>query len=440
MELDPLVLARMQFAMNITFHILFPSINIALAWILLAFKLLYQKTGNNYWLSAYRLWVKIFGISFGIGVVTGVTMSFQFGTNWPGFMDSVGNVAGPLIGYEVLTAFFLEATFLGVMLFGEGRISQRAHTIATLLVAIGTTLSVFWILALNSWMQTPQGVEVIDGKVYVLNWMEVIFNPSFPLRFTHMLIASALTAGFFIAGISAHQKLRGDITKGVDMTMKVGVFIIAIMIPLQFVIGHKLGGKMVDYQPEKIAAMEAIWKTESDLSYTLIGFPDDQSNTTKFAIMIPHLGSLLLGGSIDAAPNGLDQFDTHPAVAKTFWSFRAMFYTAFVMLFVSWYIAYKVLRHKKISHRMLNVLSKTTFIGWIAVIGGWYLAEIGRQPWIVHGILRTKDAVAGHTPDIMLSSFILYLLLYIFLFISFIYVIYYVVNKSTDKTLQAEGK
>ncbi|MCB1636063.1 MAG: cytochrome ubiquinol oxidase subunit I, partial [Xanthomonadales bacterium] len=230
MTLDPIVLARIQFAANISFHILFPTITIALGWLLLYFKLRWRRSGNPAWQAAYRTWVKVFALSFALGVVSGITMSFQFGTNWPGFMERVGNIAGPLLGYEVLTAFFLEAAFLGIMLYGQGRVSDRVHTLATWLVAIGTTLSAFWILALNSWMQTPQGFEMIDGQAHATDWAAIVFNPSFPYRLIHMLLASGLTVAFLMAGLSAWRRLRGDRGEETRLTLRTGVLTAAVLI------------------------------------------------------------------------------------------------------------------------------------------------------------------------------------------------------------------
>ena len=257
MELDTFLLSRIQFAANISFHILFPTITIALCWFLFFFRVQYNRTNDDVWMRCYRFWVKIFALSFAIGVVSGLVMSFQFGTNWPGYMETVGNIAGPLLGYEVLTAFFLEATFLGIMLFGINRVSPRVHTLATLLVAIGTSLSAFWILALNSWMQTPDGFEMRDGVAFPLSWWDIIFNPSMPYRLTHMMLASGLTAAFLIAGISAYRILKGDHKPAPRLALKVGIFAAAILIPLQIFMGDLHGLNTLKHQPAKIAAMEA---------------------------------------------------------------------------------------------------------------------------------------------------------------------------------------
>ncbi|MCW8880295.1 MAG: cytochrome ubiquinol oxidase subunit I, partial [Kangiellaceae bacterium] len=257
--LETLILSRIQFAVNISFHILFPTITIALAWFLFYFKVRHDLSGHPVWMRLYRFWVKIFALTFAIGVVSGITMSFQFGTNWPGFMEKVGNIAGPLLGYEVLTAFFMEATFLGAMLFGMKRIPNWMHTLSTFLVALGTSLSAFWILALNSWMQTPQGHIMIDGVAHPESWMAIIFNPSFPYRLMHTLLASGLTASFLIGGISAYRLLKGDDKKAPQLALKAAMITAAILVPLQILVGDLHGLNTFKHQPQKVAAMEGIW-------------------------------------------------------------------------------------------------------------------------------------------------------------------------------------
>ncbi|RVC60033.1 cytochrome ubiquinol oxidase subunit I, partial [Mesorhizobium sp. M4B.F.Ca.ET.088.02.2.1] len=259
--MDPLILSRIQFGANISFHILFPAITIALGWVLLFFKLRYNRTGDSAWMRAYFTWVKVFALSFAMGVVSGVTMSFQFGTNWPGYMETVGNIAGPLLAYEILTAFFLEAAFLGIMLFGFRRVSNRIHTLATVLVAGGTTVSAFWIIALNSWMQTPAGFEMRDGKAHAVDWWAIVFNPSMPYRLVHMLLASGLTVSFLIAGLSALRYLTGDRSESMWKALRTGVFTAAILIPIQIFAGDQHGLNTLEHQPQKIAAMEANWNT-----------------------------------------------------------------------------------------------------------------------------------------------------------------------------------
>ena len=250
-ELDTLMLSRIQFAANISFHILFPMITIALGWVLLFFKLRFNASGDEKWMAAYRLWVKVFALTFALGVVSGITMSFQFGTNWPGFMEKVGNIAGPLLAYEVLTAFFLEASFLGIMLFGYKRVSNRVHTLATVLVAVGTTISAFWILVLNSWMHTPAGFEMIDGQAHATDWLAIIFNPSMPHRLAHVLIASGLTVAFLIGGVSAYRWLRNDRAPSVFAGLRTGLVMAAVLTPLQVVVGDLHGLNTLQHQPRK---------------------------------------------------------------------------------------------------------------------------------------------------------------------------------------------
>lgn len=306
--LDTLMLSRIQFAANISFHILFPTITIALGWILVFFKWRYLRTQVSEWLDLYYFWVKVFALTFALGVVSGITMSFQFGTNWPGFMERVGNVAGPLLGYEVMTAFFMEATFLGVMLFGRGRVPEWLHTLSTVLVAVGTSLSAFWILVLNSWMHTPAGYEVIDGVVHVTSWKEVIFNPSMPYRLAHTLLASALTASFLIAGISAYQVLRNAKHQAAKMGLKVAVSVAALAIPVQILVGDLHGLNTLEHQPAKIAAMEGVWQTERGAPLLLFALPNEETRSNDFALGIPNLASLILTHDMNGEIVGLDAF------------------------------------------------------------------------------------------------------------------------------------
>ncbi len=334
---DALILARMQFAANITFHILFPTISIALGWFLIFFKTRFLSTGQAHWMAAYQFWIKIFALTFAIGAVSGITMSFQFGTNWPGFMNTVGNVAGPLLAYEVLTAFFLEATMLGIMLFGRGRVSEWVHTLATWLVAFGTTASAFWILALDSWMQTPSGFEMIDGKAYVLSWFDVIFNPSFPFRMIHMLLASGLTVAFLVAGLSAFRWLKGDRSQEIQATLRVGVWVAAVLIPIQILVGDLHGLNTLAHQPAKLAAMEGIWHTEKGVGAVLFAIPDAETQSNHYEIAIPKLASLYLTHDINGEIKGVSAFgEDHPPVGPVFWAFRIMVGVGLLMLGVSW--------------------------------------------------------------------------------------------------------
>lgn len=428
-SLDPLLLSRIQFAANISFHILFPSITIALGWVLLFFKLKFNKTGEEAWMEAYRFWVKVFALSFAMGVVSGVTMSFQFGTNWPGFMNSVGNIAGPLLAYEVLTAFFLEASFLAVMLFGFRRVSNRVHTLATVLVAVGTTFSAFWILALNSWMHTPVGFEMIDGQAYATDWVQIIFNPSFPYRFTHMMLASGLTVAFLVAGLSAFRWLRNDRKKSVMLAMITGVYMAAALIPVQIIVGDQHGLNTLKHQPAKIAAMEGVWETETHVPLLLFALPDEEKQMNHFEIGIPNLASYILNQDLTIPIEGIKSFDDAPPVAPVFFAFRIMVGIGLLMLVVSWYCFYRLHRYKNTDRLGATALACMTFSGWIAVLAGWYVTEIGRQPFLVYGVLRTEDAVTDVSGSMVGLSLIMYLILYAALLAAYIGTLFYLARK-----------
>ena len=435
--LDAILLARIQFAANMTFHILFPTISISLGWVLLFFKLRFVKTGRQHWMDAYQFWVKIFALTFAMGVVSGITMSFQFGTNWPGYMEKVGNIAGPLLAYEVLTAFFLEATMLGVMLFGRARVSERMHTTATLLVASGTTLSAFWILALNSWMHTPAGYVMVDGQAHVTSWLQVIFNPSFPYRFTHMMLASGLTVAFLVAGVSSYRWLRSDRGLEVMAGLKTGIYLAAMLIPLQIIAGDLHGLNTLEHQPAKLAAMEGIWKTEKGVPAVLFALPDEKTRSNRYEIAIPKLASLYLTHSLDGEVKGLDQFEgKHPPVAPVFWGFRIMVGVGMLMLLVSWASVFQLKPWKKSTDRTLTiwharVLVAMTFAGWVALIAGWYVTEIGRQPWLVSGILTAADAASKVTAPRIALTLSVYLTLYAALIVAYVSVVFYLARHKT---------
>lgn len=449
--MDALILARMQFAANITFHILFPTITIALGWVLLFFRWRWLTTQDTAWLASYRFWTKVFALSFALGVVSGVTMSFQFGTNWPGFMEKAGNVAGPLLGYEVLTAFFLEAGFLGVMLFGHGRVSERVHMMASFFVAFGTTVSAFWILALNSWMQTPAGHEIIDGVFHVVSWSEVIFNPSFPYRFAHMLLASALTCSFLLAGLSAWQLLRGAAERSAPKILRVGLTLAAVAIPVQILVGDMHGLNTLEHQPQKIAAMEGVWQTERGAPLLLFAWPDAETRSNKFEIAIPRLASLILTHDENGEVKGINEFgDMHPPVAPVFWAFRVMVGTGVLMLAVSWagWWIYRRAQWQatRLPKSLLWVLAGMTFSGWVATVAGWYVTEIGRQPYVVFGLLRTADVAATTVPSSMIGlSLAMYLTLYAALIVAYVAVLKYMAEKpedviETNALEEAEGR
>lgn len=436
-EFDPYLLSRIQFASNVTFHIMFPSITIVLSWILLFFKLRYNWTKNQAWMQSYFFFTKVFALSFAIGVVSGVTMSFQFGTNWPGYMKTVGNVAGPLLAYEVLTAFFLEATFLGIMLFGFRRVPGWLHTTATILVAIGTTASAFWILVLNSWMQTPQGFEMIQGangqlQAHVTSWYEVIFNPSMPYRLSHMLLASGLTSCFLIAGLSAYRLLRNDFSESVKKSLKTSIILAAILIPIQIFVGHEHGINTEKYQPAKLAAMEAAFETKKGMPLVLFAIPNKEEKRNDYEIKIPYLGSLIVTHSFDGEIKGLNDFENIPPVIPVFFGFRIMVGLGVLMLLSSWFGAYKIFRKKSMPKIFLKTLVGMTFVGTIATIAGWYVTEIGRQPWLVYNVLSTKDALGPVTGGKVMTTLIMYLGVYVFLTIAYIATLFYMARKAGD--------
>jgi cytochrome d ubiquinol oxidase subunit I len=438
---DALILARAQFGINIGFHILFPAITIALAWYLVAFRIAYQRTRNPEWLATYRLWVKIFALTFTMGVVTGVVMSFQFGTNWPRYMTTVGAIAGPLLAYEVLTAFFLEATFLGVMLFGMNRVPDWVHIASALLVAFGTTVSAFWILALNSWMQTPAGHVFADGQWVAASWMGVIFNPSFPYRFTHMMLASGLTTSFVIAGLSAWRLLRAPSDGGAAKTMRAGLVTAAVLIPIQIFVGDQHGLDTLEHQPAKIAAMEAIWHTERGVPLVLFAIPDEARGRNDYSIELPYGASLILRHRADAQLQGLDAFGKdHPPVAPVFFAFRAMVGVGVLMLVVSWWGTWATRRRRAAPRWMLWMLALFTFAGWVATDAGWIVTEIGRQPWLVTGVLRTADAAGDISPAQLGASLTGYILTYTMMFVAYIVVLTHIAGAGAgDKPAPAGG-
>jgi cytochrome d ubiquinol oxidase subunit I len=429
--MDALLLSRIQFAANISFHILFPMISLSLGWVLLFFKWRYGASGNEKWMNAYRLWVKVFALTFALGVVSGVTMSFQFGTNWPGFMEKVGNVAGPLLAYEVLTAFFLEATFLSIMLFGFKRVSNRVHTLATALVAIGTTLSAFFILSLNSWMHTPAGYEIRDGVVHATDWFAILFNPSFVYRLVHTTLASFLTVAFLLAGLSAYRWLRGDRTDAVRATLATGIVLAAVVAPAQIVAGDLHGLNTLEHQPAKVAAMEGLWETRAGAPLVLFALPDETTQTNQFAIEIPKLASLILRHDPDGVVQGIDAFEgEHPPVAAVFWSFRIMVGTGLLMLAVAWFGAYHVWRRREPPTWFSRGLVAMTFSGWVAVLSGWYTTEIGRQPFLVSGVLKTADAVTTVPAANVATTLFIYLLVYAVLIASYVSVLFYLARQA----------
>ena len=436
---DLLLLARAQFGLNIGFHILFPSLTIALAWFLVYFRIRFAWSGDAAWLATYKLWTKVFALSFAMGVVSGITMSFQFGTNWPGFMNRVGNIAGPLLAFEVLTAFFLEATFLGVMLFGMNRVPPWVHIAATVLVAVGTLVSSFWILALSSWMHTPAG-QVMDGGALIAgDWLQVIFNPSFPYRFVHMLLASGLTASFVLAGLSAWRLLRAPVDASALHTLRTGVAIAAVLAPLQIFVGDLHGLNTLEHQPAKIAAMEALWKTGRGAPLVLFAVPNAETRRNDFAIEVPKLASLILTHDLDGEVKGIDAFapsapgadQLAPPVAPVFFAFRLMLAVGVSMLALAWIGTWVLRKGATPPAWLLWSFAGFTFSGWAATLAGWLVTEIGRQPWLVTGVLRTSQAV-GRVPEAQLGASLTgYVLVYALMLGAYIVVITHLAGKGT---------
>jgi cytochrome d ubiquinol oxidase subunit I len=429
-----LFLARVQFGLNIAFHILFPSLTIGLAWFLVYFRVRYERTREVAWLDTYRLWTKVFALSFAMGVVSGIVMSFQFGTNWPGFMNKVGNIAGPLLAFEVLTAFFLEATFLGVMLFGMNRVPGWLHCLSAVMVAAGTSISAFWILALNSWMQTPAGHVLDGGQIIAGDWWAVIFNPSFPYRLAHMLLASGLTAAFAMAGLSAWRLLRAGGDAGARGTLRAGTLVAAVLAPLQIVAGDLHGLNTLEHQPAKIAAMEALWHTGKGASLVLFALPDEKARRNDLAIEVPRGAALILRHDPEGELKGLDDFaPDHPPVAAVFYAFRVMVGIGVGMLALAWYGAWRLRRNCAAPRWLLWTYAAFTFSGWVAVLAGWLVTEIGRQPWLVTGILRTSEAAGAVSGAELGASLTGYVLAYSLMLLAYLVVITHLAGRGAAR-------
>ncbi|MBI9086466.1 MAG: cytochrome ubiquinol oxidase subunit I [Desulfobacterales bacterium] len=413
-HLDPLLLARVQFAFTISYHIVFPAFTIGLASWLAVLEWRWLRTGNPVFAEVYRMWVKIFAVAFGMGVVSGVVMSFQFGTNWSAFADAGGNVLGPLLGYEVLTAFFLEASFLGVMLFGWNRVSPRMHFAATVIVATGTLISAFWILSANSWMQTPAGFEIgADGLLYPTDWLALIFNPSFPYRFVHMVVATYLTTAFVVAGIGGFYLWRGRHLPQARVMFGMAMIMAVFVAPAQLLVGDMHGLNTFAHQPAKVAAMEGLWETERGAPLKLFGWPDQEAETTRFAVEIPKLSSLILTHSLDGEVRGLKEWPRgdRPPVAWVFWCFRIMVGLGMLMILTGVMAVFLHWRKRLFDTRWFQYWCMALSpAGFISVLAGWFVTEVGRQPWVVYGVMRTADAVSpvpGGTVAISLSAFVL---------------------------------
>ncbi|HGN9273664.1 TPA: cytochrome ubiquinol oxidase subunit I [Providencia stuartii] len=399
--LTALELARIQFAFTVSFHIIFPAITIGLASFLAVLEGLWLKTRDSDYIKLFHFWSKVFAVNFGMGVVSGLVMAYQFGTNWSFFSDFAGGITGPLLTYEVLTAFFLEAGFLGVMLFGMNRVGEKLHFFATCMVALGTIISTFWILASNSFMQTPQGFEIIDNRIVPVDWLAVIFNPSFPYRLLHMTTAAFLAAAFFIGASADWHLLKGNKSSAMKKMFSMSLWLILVLAPLQALIGDAHGLNTLKHQPVKVAAMEGHWENKPGEATPLIlfGIPNMEKEKTEYALEIPYLASIILTHSLDKQVPALKDYppEDRPNVFMVFWSFRVMVGLGLLMIAAGvwglWLRYRKNLYESKVFLRFMFVMAPS---GLIAILAGWFTTEIGRQPWVVYGLQRTADAVSAH--------------------------------------------
>jgi cytochrome d ubiquinol oxidase subunit I len=432
MDLDATFLARIQFAFTVSFHIIFPSFTIGLAAFIATLLVRWRMTGHEHLHRLARFWTKIFAVSFAMGVVSGIVLSYEFGTNWSGFSRVVGNVIGPLLGYEVLTAFFLEASFLGIMLFGWNRVSPNLHVTSAVLVAIGTSLSAFWILAANSWMQTPTGHEVRDGIAYPVSWLEIIFNPSFPYRFAHMFTAAYLTTSLVVAAVGARYLLAGRFQEESKTMLRMGIGMVALLAPLQAVIGDMHGLNTAEHQPAKVAAMEAHWDGSKPADLVLFAWPDEKEETNHFEISIPKIASLIITHSTDGLFKGLKDFapEDRPPVKPVFFAFRVMVGLGVLMIAAGLIGAFLWWRGSLFNTTWyLKPLAISWPAGFVAILAGWWVTETGRQPWLATGILRTADAASPVSAGAVLTTLILFVIVYSIVFSMGIYYINRLIEK-----------
>jgi cytochrome d ubiquinol oxidase subunit I len=440
-ELDPILLARIQFAFTVSFHIVFPAFTIGLASWLAVVEGLWLKTGNKTYKEIYKFWIKIFAVCFGMGVVSGVVMSYQFGTNWSVFSDRVGSVIGPLLGYEVLTAFFLEASFLGIMLFGWNRVSDKMHFVSTLIVAVGTLVSAFWILAANSWMQTPQGFEIdSNGLLQPTNWLEVIFNPSFPYRFVHMILAAYLTTAFTVGGVAAWYLWKNRFVKHARIMFGMAMLMAVFVAPLQLIVGDLHGLNTLEHQPAKVAAMEGIWETEKGADLRLFAIPDQEAEKNHYEIVIPDAASLILTHDKDGEVKGLKEWapEDRPPVAIVFWSFRVMVAIGMAMILTGIMAVILFLRKKLFEARWFQIWCMAlTPAGFIALLAGWFVTEVGRQPYVAYGVIRTSDAVSPVLGEHVALSLLAFIVVYTVLFGAATYYILKLIGKGIDTQKEA---
>lgn len=440
MELDPILLSRIQFAFVVSYHAIFPAFTIGLASYIVVLEALHFRTGNPQWDTLAKFWTRIFAVVFAMGVVSGIVMAFQFGTNWSEFSYATANVLGPLLSYEVLTAFFLEATFLGVLLFGRDRVSSGTHLFAAVMVAVGTLISTFWILSANSWLHTPTGFELRGDIFHVISWREVIFNPSFPYRFTHMTLASFLTGGFVVAGVSAWFLLRGRAVEENRRALSMTLWLLAILAPVQIVVGDLHGLNTLEHEPIKIAAMEGNWERQDYAPLTLVGFPDAEAQENHYALEIPGLASLILTHHWSGVVPGITQVPPaeRPPVAIVFWAFRIMVGLGVLMLGFAWFSLWLRWRGRLFSApRFLRGLTWMIPAPFVAMIAGWFVTEIGRAPWLVHGLMSHAEGVTPSlTGGMALTTLIGYILVYAVVFPSGVYYILRIIRHGLEPDAQ----
>jgi cytochrome d ubiquinol oxidase subunit I len=435
MEFDAVLLSRIQFGFTLAFHILFPTLTIGLGLLLAIVEAQWLRTRDEAWKALWRFWSHIFALAFGMGVVSGVVLSFEFGMNFSRFSEATGDVLGPLLGYEVLTAFFLEAGFLGIMLFGWKLVGDRIHFMATCMVAIGTSISAFWILAANSWMHTPDGFELIDGVFKPVDWLAVIFNPSFPYRFLHMTLASWMTASFVMAGVCALLILRGRTDESLRKGFRLALLAAAIVSPAQIFVGDLSGLAVREHQPIKLAAIEAVWETEGAVPFHIFTWPDMEAEENRFSISIPYGASLITTHDPDGVIQGLKSVprEDRPYVTLVFFSFRIMVGIGFALLGLAmWGLWLRRKRRLFDSKLFQRACVAAMPLGFVATIMGWITAEAGRQPWVVQGLMRTKDAASDLAPESVATSLLLFFVVYNLLLATFLFFLWHLIRRGPD--------
>jgi cytochrome d ubiquinol oxidase subunit I len=437
MDFDPVLLGRLQFAFTIIFHIIFPTFTIGLSAYIATLGAVWVRSGDERYHRLMRFWIKIFAVSFAMGVVSGIVMSYEFGTNWSRFSVAAGNVVGPLLGYEVLTAFFLEATFLGVLLFGFNRVPRWLYVLSAAIVAVGTATSAFWIISANSWMQTPAGYVLKDGVAYPTDWLAAIFNPSFPYRLAHMLNAAYLTTGFVVLAVGARYLLAGRHIEEGRVMLRMAIGLTAILAPLQLLIGDQHGLNTLDHQPIKVAAMEAHWDGSKPGDFHIFAWPDEKAGKNSFEISIPRGASLILTHSPNGLFPGLSSVPAsdRPPVKVVFFAFRIMLGLGFLMIAAALYGAFLWWRGTLFTTRWyLRVVAQSWWAGFVAVIAGWIVTESGRQPWIVQGVMRTADAASPVHANSIALTLVLFAIAYAVVFSFGIYYINRLIAKGLDSS------